>query len=74
MNSIHAKEWFSKMHFHPSHSFSWEMHHLVHDKTFWLVVALACFAALMILLMAFGVWSSPTGGGTVSDEFYRYTF
>ncbi len=69
-----ATELFDKMHIHPSHSFSWEMHHLAHDRVFWLIVGLICFGAFMTMLIAFGVWSSPTGGGTVSDEFYRYTF
>ena len=71
MNIMLMKEWFHKM--SPTHSLSWEMRHLIHDKTFWLVVALMGFAALMAMLIAFGVWSSPSGG-TVSHDFYRYTF
>lgn len=71
MNTIHMKEWFHKM--SPSHSLSWEMQHMVHDKTFWLVVALIGFGVLMAMLIAFGVWSSHSGG-TVSQDFYRYTF
>ncbi|MHC4741503.1 MAG: hypothetical protein ACYS8Z_06320 [Planctomycetota bacterium] len=71
MRTIHMKEWWHKI--SPHHSLSWEMRHMIHDKTFWLVVALICFAVLMGVLIAFGVWSSGTGG-TVSEDFYRYTF
>ena len=78
MSTLQIKNWFHKMHYHPSHSFSWEMHHMVHDRVFWLIVALICFAVIMTALIAFGVWSSPPGGWpadrSATDDFFHYTF
>lgn len=51
------KNWMTQRHLSQGHVISSEFDHLVHDKAFWEIVAVAVGTALLICLIAYGIWS-----------------
>ena len=60
MYPLHFNKMFSHIHLVPGHALIKHFEHLMHDKRFWGILALAAFGTALIILMA---WVASAGVG-----------
>ena len=65
------KNWMIHRNLLQGHVISSEFEHLIHDKTFWEILAVTIGTALLICLIAYGIW---TLGPMQNNQPYLYPY